>query len=183
MVGYSGYEYMRYSGKYELCAREYDGYKSFVSESVCNSTFTSLYTGLGLINCTKAANKIVEETTMLCALRNWFMTSWMSDIMINGSHLWEKVTGMVMIMLVIPISAVIILVYKMHEDGTTNRHALTLEAQQQTQVQTLTSMGSVISSMQQTTQQQKTRPRRTRSVTRSIPKPNTVDSEDLPEDY
>ena len=131
VASYGYYEVERYSAKYRLCESDYNINFNFTRESICTShPMASAFHLAGLINCSKAEEKITE-TPRLCALHNWYMTSWMERLLQVVFALYERSTNMIMLLLVIPLSAVAIIYFYIKDKGKTDRHALTVDTQHQ----------------------------------------------------
>ena len=126
------YEGQRYNSKYDLCHSDYNYHYNFTQESICKShPFSSTFHALGLINCTKADNHLIEEAPRLCALRNWYMTSWMERLRLVVVTVYDRATSSLMISIIIPLAVVAIIYVYIQDQGTTTRHALSLENQNQ----------------------------------------------------
>lgn len=127
-MGY--FEYERYQAIYSLCNKDFIVYSNFTQESVCNGHPLSLqFASLGLVNCSKALEKKEDEKPNICALRNWYRTSWIHTVIKSVIGVWEQTTSVIMIVLVFPVSILIgYWIYK-SEIEKTNRHALSMEQQ------------------------------------------------------
>lgn len=138
---YSLYEVGRFTAKKQLCYDNYLVHHNFTQESICNQhAYGAAFQALNLTNCEKANKHVVEETPMLCAVRNWFMTSWFVhtwNLAMQGLHIvwhmiysiYERSTNMVMIVLVFPICGVVVVYFYIQDQGTTARLAITQETQ------------------------------------------------------
>lgn len=144
------FEYQRYGAIYNLCNKDFVAYTNFTQESVCNGHPLSLhFASLGLVNCSRALEKIEDERPNICALRNWYQTSWVNRVLSSLLNVYERATGVLMIMLVIPLFALLAYWIYKSEIEKTNRHALTMEQQGKP----LETMQELLSKMPQWNQQ------------------------------
>lgn len=134
-VVFMGYfERERYKAIYNLCNKDYLVYSNFTQESVChNHPLSMQFAALGLVNCSKALEKVEDERPDLCALRNWFLTSWVKRLMNSietfSNNLYEKTTSLLMVTVVAPVVVLIGYWIYLSEMQKTARHALTMEQQ------------------------------------------------------
>jgi hypothetical protein len=128
---YLAFEGQRFYAKYTLCSSDYTVHDDFAQESVCTGNKSAIYAARKLTDCPKAEQHIIEETPLQCALRNWWLTSWIWKIILMGISLYERATNSIMLSLVIPGAFIALAYFYIQDKGITTRHALTLENQNQ----------------------------------------------------
>lgn len=153
---YAWHEWSRHAAIYNLCARNYEVYQNFSQTEVCTThPMTKTFEAYNLTNCVEAENQLLKEPPQLCAQRNWYITSWVHAIVQAGVRVYSQATDYYMIMLVLPILGLVVILYRIHDEGTTKRHALTQESQSQV-IDAVTRVTATLQKQQQAfaTQQQ-----------------------------